>query len=365
MSDGTGTASRWNWEGKIVNLMLVGVSTEIRNRFTEPWIDKPSFYSDTGIPCCAPYNMVISLGGKVRRLSRTSIMFSTCMAMTRHNSRPWRQTHSNEWAVAEWKKKECVLKSGAVPALTAAGPLAVSSCPPQWCRRRGSWFQRWASGCGWPAPPPAGPLPSVPAMQTEGKTHTVHAQFSCFNTLHPKLLPIVLDSPLHGSSHPLLCECVCERVNAVKALCKCRPCLRQKEGRNVHVNGYLHVCSCAKNAGRVDWRTECRERRRRWSCCCGCRRRRSRTWGRRWSGLRTSGKERESTSEHNIILYWSYTQINHLIVSLFKLFSRQFFWTESLETIYLSIIHPYIYLSIYLSIQGTVQRERVGAVWNC
>lgn len=49
------------------------------------------------------YSMVISLGGRVSLFSRANIMFSTCMAMTRHSSRPCGrgQTCSIE---LHWKK---------------------------------------------------------------------------------------------------------------------------------------------------------------------------------------------------------------------------------------------------------------------
>lgn len=39
------------------------------------------------------YNIVISVGGRVSLLSRKDIMFFTCMAMTRHSSRPCGQRH--------------------------------------------------------------------------------------------------------------------------------------------------------------------------------------------------------------------------------------------------------------------------------
>lgn len=35
------------------------------------------------------YNRVISLGGRVSLFSLTDSMFSICMAITRHSSRPW------------------------------------------------------------------------------------------------------------------------------------------------------------------------------------------------------------------------------------------------------------------------------------
>ena len=42
----------------------------------------------TGVGVAMSYNMVISLAGRISLFSRNDIMFSTCMAITRHNSRP-------------------------------------------------------------------------------------------------------------------------------------------------------------------------------------------------------------------------------------------------------------------------------------
>lgn len=44
---------------------------------------------------CLCYSKVISLGGKVSLFSLRDSMFSMCMAMTRHNSRPWKDTHKH------------------------------------------------------------------------------------------------------------------------------------------------------------------------------------------------------------------------------------------------------------------------------
>ena len=53
-----------------------------------------------GVGVAVSYNMVISLAGRVSLFSRNDIMFSTCMAITRHNSRPCsrkqKMTESNE-----------------------------------------------------------------------------------------------------------------------------------------------------------------------------------------------------------------------------------------------------------------------------
>lgn len=117
------------------------------------------------------YNMVISLGGRVSLLSRTDIMFSTCMAMTRHNSRPCGQRGGNMLQCIPLKGHVASLECSCtyvcvIPAPAAAERPSACSCPQERCPHMGNWFQQWASGCGWTAPPPGGPLPSAPAPQS-------------------------------------------------------------------------------------------------------------------------------------------------------------------------------------------------------
>lgn len=58
-----------------------------------------------GLLCvCMCYRRVISLGGKVSLFSLTDSMFSMCMAMTRHSSRPW-DTHTNRVEEKEMQRK--------------------------------------------------------------------------------------------------------------------------------------------------------------------------------------------------------------------------------------------------------------------
>lgn len=55
----------------------------------------------TNILC---YSRVISLGGRVSLFSLTDSMFSMCIAMTRHNSKPWIDQQHKQSVCREDKK---------------------------------------------------------------------------------------------------------------------------------------------------------------------------------------------------------------------------------------------------------------------
>lgn len=51
------------------------------------------------------YNRVISLGGRVSLFSLTDSMFSMCMAITRHSSRPWNKSTNTQRKRRENKRE--------------------------------------------------------------------------------------------------------------------------------------------------------------------------------------------------------------------------------------------------------------------
>lgn len=64
---------------------------------------------------------------------------------------------------------------------------------------------------------------------------------------------------------------------------------------------FLHVYFCAKSGDLFDWQQECKEHRRWWSCCCGCRRMRIQTLGTHWPGLHVC-RQKITKRNNNIII---------------------------------------------------------------